>query len=295
MFVFNILYKPKLMKRIFPILLLATSLQSFAQVICGTAGENGIVTLTAPPNNTFTTIEFASYGTPTGACNSFAIGACHAANSLAIAQTTFIGQNSASLAASNVVFGDPCGGTVKRLYIQARYSSTLPLNLTSFKVQNNTTGKNLLSWTSSDEVNTSHFSIERSTDGITYTEVGSVAATGSGAGQYNFSDITPNPSANYYYRLKMIDLDGKSRYSSIARISGESANLQLSVFPNPAATGTITILSDKTQEISIVNTFGQLIKTVRLVKGSQVINLDGALPGVYFIKSDRGVLKFIRN
>jgi hypothetical protein len=281
------------MKKTFTYLLLILTFNASAQVICGTAGENGIVTLTAPPNNTFTTIEFASYGTPTGACNSFAIGACHAANSLAIAQTAFIGQNSASLAASNGVFGDPCGGTVKRLYIQARYSSTLPLHLTSFKVQNNTTGKSLLSWTSSDEVNTSHFSIERSTDGITYTEVGSVAATGSGEGQYNFSDITPDPSANYYYRLKMIDLDGRSRYSSIARISGESANLQLSVFPNPA-TETITILSDKAQEVSIVNTFGQLIKTVRLVKGSQVISIAGTTPGIYFIKSSGAVVKFVR-
>jgi len=78
---------------------LFASISSYSQVICGTANENGTVTLTAPPNNTFTSIEFASYGTPNGGCNSFVLGTCHAANSQSIVEGVFIGQNSASIAA----------------------------------------------------------------------------------------------------------------------------------------------------------------------------------------------------
>ncbi len=82
---------------------------SNAQVLSGTANENGIVTLTAPPGNVFTSVEFASYGTPNGACNSFTIGGCHAANSIAIVSAALVGMSSANISATNAVFGDPCG------------------------------------------------------------------------------------------------------------------------------------------------------------------------------------------
>lgn len=89
--------------------------------ICGTANENGSVTLTAPAGTVFTSIDFASYGSPTGSCGSFATGGCHASNSVTKVGTYLLGNNSATIPATNAVFGDPCSGTVKKLYIQASY------------------------------------------------------------------------------------------------------------------------------------------------------------------------------
>jgi uncharacterized protein YjdB len=89
--------------------------------ICGTANENGSVTLTAPAGTVFTSIDFASYGTPTGSCGSYAIGGCHASNSVTKVGTYLLGNNSGTIPATNAVFGDPCSGTVKRLYVQASY------------------------------------------------------------------------------------------------------------------------------------------------------------------------------
>ncbi|MFN8245888.1 MAG: MopE-related protein [Ferruginibacter sp.] len=96
-------------------------------VVCGTADENASVTLTAPAGRVFTAVNFASYGTPDGTCNNFSIGSCHASNSLSIVQGMVIGQNSVSIPASNGLFGDPCPGTFKRLYIQATYGEVVPL------------------------------------------------------------------------------------------------------------------------------------------------------------------------
>ena len=43
-------------------------------VICGTAAENGTMSLTCPAGQTISAIDFASYGTPNGACGGFATG-----------------------------------------------------------------------------------------------------------------------------------------------------------------------------------------------------------------------------
>ncbi|MFN0728958.1 immunoglobulin-like domain-containing protein [Polaribacter gochangensis] len=94
--------------------------------ICGTAAEGNSLTLTAPPGLVITGIDFASYGTPTGTCGNFALGSCNAANSLSIVSSRAIGKNSVTIPALNSVFGDPCGGTVKRLYVQATYGVKSP-------------------------------------------------------------------------------------------------------------------------------------------------------------------------
>jgi hypothetical protein len=95
-------------------------------VICGTVTESGTLNLSAPAGTVFTAVQFASYGTPNGSCGSFSISGCHAGNSLAIVQSYAIGQNSISIPATNDVFGDPCFGTYKRLYVQLLYSSPVP-------------------------------------------------------------------------------------------------------------------------------------------------------------------------
>ena len=88
--------------------------------ISGTGDESTTVAMTAPPGTKFVGVQFASYGTPTGTAGSFAIGPCHAENSMSIVSTYLLGQSgTVNIPATNAVFGDPCGGTFKRLYIQA--------------------------------------------------------------------------------------------------------------------------------------------------------------------------------
>ena len=91
--------------------------------VCGTVTEGNALTLTAPTGFTFTSIPFASYGTPNGSCGSYTLGSCHATTSQSVVETALIGQNSANINATNAVFGDPCSGTSKRLYVEALYGS----------------------------------------------------------------------------------------------------------------------------------------------------------------------------
>jgi hypothetical protein len=91
--------------------------------ISGFVNEGGNLTLTAPAGTQFTSVAFASYGTPDTNSTPYTQGACHAANSSTIVGNRFIGLNSASIAGDNSTFGDPCMGTGKKLAVTLNYQS----------------------------------------------------------------------------------------------------------------------------------------------------------------------------
>ena len=93
-------------------------------VIYATANENQNLVLQAPVGSVINSVTFASYGTPTGSNGNYTISNCHAANSLSIVESYAIGKNSVTIPATNTVFGDPCSGTSKRLFVKATYIST---------------------------------------------------------------------------------------------------------------------------------------------------------------------------
>ena len=92
------------------------------------AGEGNPISVEAPAGKVVTQILFASYGTPTGAPGSFTIGSCHASNSRQKVEQALLGRSSATISASNEVFGDPCGGVVKSLYVSVAYGDTVVLS-----------------------------------------------------------------------------------------------------------------------------------------------------------------------
>src|SRR5207247_1681929 len=87
--------------------------------VCAAADEGFVASLSCPMGTKVASIDFASYGTPTGMCGAYMLDACHAVTSLMIVQGLCLGQNSCSVSSDNGVFGDPCYGTYKHLYIQA--------------------------------------------------------------------------------------------------------------------------------------------------------------------------------
>ena len=87
--------------------------------VCASAAENSVARINCPSGTVMRTINFASYGTPTGSCGAFSNGWCDSSNSIDVVRYACISKASCSVSAKNSVFGDPCGGTPKSLYIQA--------------------------------------------------------------------------------------------------------------------------------------------------------------------------------
>ncbi|MFZ1528933.1 MAG: T9SS type A sorting domain-containing protein [Ferruginibacter sp.] len=112
-------------------------------------------------------------------------------------------------------------------------SGTVPLSLLSFeaKKRGETVG---LSWKTTNEINTSHFEIERSSNGTGFTKIGSKnSANIPGEHAYLYDDTQPHKGVNFY-RLKQVDIDGKYRYSKIIRVLFNAYGNGLEIYPNPA-------------------------------------------------------------
>jgi hypothetical protein len=92
----------------------------------GDVSEGHSFTLTAPDGMVFSSVEFASYGTPTGTGGNYVQGNCHASDSVTIVSNSALNQTAVTLEASNNIFGDPCGGTVKRLAVSLGLSLITP-------------------------------------------------------------------------------------------------------------------------------------------------------------------------
>lgn len=104
----------------------------------------------------------------------------------------------------------------------------LPVTLESFNASIDA-GSVQLTWKTSNEIGLNRYEVERSNDGISFQYMGSVTA--SHANTYSFTDhkIT---GEDYYYRIKMIDLDGTYKLSHIVSIKGQ-LNVDIKTVPNP--------------------------------------------------------------
>ncbi len=86
--------------------------------VCATAEESNSLTLSCPSGQVVKEVVFASYGIPDGSCGSFTTGSCMANNSMTVVSDACKGRSSCTVYAGNDKFGDPCGGTVKKLAAQ---------------------------------------------------------------------------------------------------------------------------------------------------------------------------------
>jgi len=112
--------------------------------------------------------------------------------------------------------------------------NVLPVVLVGFTAEKNNAGAIVLNWDTKMETNASHFEIERSANGSSWTTAGTVQAVGNSSVQsdYSFTDQDPLPAVNYY-RLKMVDLDGRYGYTEIKVVRNGLVS-KVSFFPNPA-------------------------------------------------------------
>ncbi len=110
--------------------------------------------------------------------------------------------------------------------------SVLPLQLLSFNAILENKSVNL-EWKTANEVNTDYFTVERSSNIISFAPLRKVNAKGTNSNvqTYTTNDLHPLFGTSYY-RLKEIDKDGKITYSSIIPITF-TAQGSLIISPNP--------------------------------------------------------------
>lgn len=176
----------------------------------------------------------------------------------------------------------------------------LPISLASFSAKKYNPNSAKLDWITLSEENAKGFEIERNADGgSTWTSIGFIA-TQAQRGQshttlnYTTYDNSPLYEKNYY-RLKMIDLNGKYVYSKVAQLTFDDMIAdEVKVYPNPgkAANPGFHVLLTTTYtgnaEIIITNLTGQRIlnQKISVTKGVNhfVVNTNQMAVGSYFIQ-----------
>jgi hypothetical protein len=158
---------------------------------------------------------------------------------------------------------------------------TLPLELLTFKgsLQDNAA---FLQWNTDNEINTSHFVVERSLDGQSFDKIGNVSANGSNASakySYTDKDADKQSSSTLYYRLKIVDKDGAFTYSNIISLTINEMNSPVIVYPNPVSDVLNLRISLATREhihIRVIDMQGKVMyKETKLVRnGRDEININ---------------------
>lgn len=173
-------------------------------------------------------------------------------------------------------------------------AGTVPLNLVSFNAGLLNCQPSLY-WTTSAEINSNRFEIERNEDGQ-WTTIGTVAAKGTASSNthYNFADRLLNSNTDkVLYRLKMIDHNGSFKYSDVLPVLVDCNNIQVLAYPNPVQDGklyiSITGTSGKTEGL-LMSASGQVVSKKQLSNGTNAMEVQGITSGTYIldISNSRG-------
>ena len=152
-----------------------------------------------------------------------------------------------------------------------------------------------VSWKTEYETNTSHFEIERSLDAVEFVKVATKTASGTTIGTSNYAvndDIsTVQRKDVIYYRIKMVDQDGKFMYSNIVNVKTLETDGEIMVYPSPF-TSYVNVLyqtdNSTTISIKITDINGNVVssKSTDVTPGKNIISMDNLTAlasGMYMI------------
>ena len=170
------------------------------------------------------------------------------------------------------------------LEVNVTRTSTVPVTLNSFEAEKKDKAVQL-NWQTATELNTSHFIIQRSTDGSSFTDIGTVKAIGSGANSYSFTDCPPAPQKGVlYYRLQMVGKDGSLSFSKIVSASLAINDSRFTIYPNPAKDN-VTIKGNHISSVQVIDNMGRVVKGVSLKDASDpVLSVSSLAAGVYHVR-----------
>ena len=170
-------------------------------------------------------------------------------------------------------------------------SSTLPLRLLTFngRLQEKTV---LLQWISENERSFSHYEVERSIDGREWKKMQNVKCKmQNGRNEYGYEDDINglrSEVSRLYYRLKMLDNDGKYSYSNVVEIRLSFYN-SFSIYPNPASTSVQLQFGKGVNgkaEVEVRDMSGKVVMSdeLRVMSGVATLATNKLKAGSYVVK-----------
>ncbi len=131
--------------------------------------------------------------------------------------------------------------STSRAWLRKEYNSVLrspvgngPLPITLISFAGSLKGKNvLLEWVTSAEINSKEFQLERSTDGVNYRKIATIAAAGNSSSTRNYNYLDIEATEINYYRLKCVDIDGYTKFSDVVIVKNPGILQDVFAVTNP--------------------------------------------------------------
>jgi hypothetical protein len=173
-------------------------------------------------------------------------------------------------------------------------SIALPVELITFTAT--ALAKNVaLAWTTANEVDNSHFDVQRNHNGRQWETIGQMAASGfrSTSASYVFTDEQPMDGVSLY-RLRQVDLDGRTTIFDPVSVTFSSG--QFFAFPNPAAACLNVSVPGADAVLSLIGADGRELR--RLAAGTDRVDVSMLRPGMYLLRleavSGTQLIRFVK-
>ncbi len=194
----------------------------------------------------------------------------------------------------------------KDLYRLDATVTVLPITLMDFTVKK-TKKDAVLEWSTSCEVNSKHFTIQRSFTGENFTNIGVVNASVNSCDKrtYSFTDneILNKASSRIYYRLLMTDKDGKTNISKTISLKQNNVeNWNVRLLQNPVIKELKVMVTDIAENVSVFikDAEGNTMNGAKTLTGNGQTTFDVSklIPGMYVLVAetgkDRKAIRFIK-
>jgi hypothetical protein len=145
-----------------------------------------------------------------------------------------------------------------------------------------------LDWKVTDAVNFNKFVIERSSDGRNFTDLAQVTYA-NGIGEYVYVDKSIDKGTSFY-RLRLIDIDGKYQYSKVISVQSGCDDMSIEVYPT-VTKGIVLVNLPSSYEGAKIEVFTSLGQLLHLPTSGNTgnaglynIQFNGLAQGQYLLK-----------
>lgn len=158
----------------------------------------------------------------------------------------------------------------------------VPVKLTNFTVTSNN-NSSLLKWTATSEIGTVKYTVQKSTDGRSFTDVATINGKQLPLNEYSFTDASVATSSSFY-RIKATEVTGNITYSEVVMVKNQN-DFGFSVYPNPASEAFKITLPSKflPATVEVINAQGAVVHTAKTNQSTYTVN-QYLQKGVYAVR-----------
>lgn len=197
--------------------------------------------------------------------------------------TTFFNVNVPRNTVSGPLIFSTTPGAAKAIFyvvVTGTVNIVTPVKLNFFKASYFGEGASLF-WNVENEINFKEYIVERSTDGINYETIDNIEARNSKSYEFKVGKLN---EGNNYFRLKMVDTDGKYEYSNVEVLKARNIKFNFNILPNPVSNNlNFNWAEEGMYRFQLIGIDGKQFKMGAVLKGMNTIDVSNLNKGTYVL------------